>query len=74
MQKPIEWRPGTVRASRDLTHDIRMIEIVPAGEFVAPTPGGHIKISVMIGERPDVAAIRSSDLAPMAPIASRSSG
>jgi ferredoxin-NADP reductase len=53
MQKPIEWRPGTVRATRDLTHDVRMIEIAPVGEFIAPTPGGHIKISVMIGERPD---------------------
>jgi vanillate O-demethylase ferredoxin subunit len=53
MQKPIAWRPGIVRATRDLTHDIRMIEIAPTGAFVAPSPGGHIKISVMIGERPD---------------------
>lgn len=53
MQEPIEWRAGTVRAARDLTPDIRMIEIVTSGDFVAPTPGGHIKVSVMIGERPD---------------------
>jgi vanillate O-demethylase ferredoxin subunit len=53
MQKPIEWRPGTVLATRDLTHDIRMIEIAP-GEFRPPAPGSHIKVSVMIGERPDV--------------------
>jgi len=53
MQKPIDWRPGIVRATRDLTADIRMIEIAPEGAFVAPTPGGHIKVSVMIGDRPD---------------------
>ena len=53
MRKPIEWRAGQVRATRDLTRDIRLIEIVPAGDFVAPSPGGHIKLSVMIGDRPD---------------------
>jgi ferredoxin-NADP reductase len=54
MRGPIELGSGTVRATRDLTPDIRMIEIAPSGAFVAPTPGGHINVAVLIGERPDV--------------------
>src|SRR5277367_6424333 len=54
MPELIEWRDGVVRATRDLTHDIRMIEIVPSGEFAVPAPGGHINVSVLIRERPDV--------------------
>jgi ferredoxin-NADP reductase len=50
----IEWRDGVVRATRDLTHDIRMLEIAPSGEFAVPAPGSHINISVLIRERPDV--------------------
>jgi vanillate O-demethylase ferredoxin subunit len=50
----IEWRDGVVRATRDLTHDIRMFEIAPSGEFAVPAPGSHINISVLIRERPDV--------------------
>jgi ferredoxin-NADP reductase len=46
-------RAASVRAVRDLTPDIRMIEIAPVGDFVAPSPGAHIKVSVMIGGRPD---------------------
>ena len=38
----------------DLTADIRLFEIEPAGEFVAPTPGSHINVAVLIGGRPDV--------------------
>src|SRR5271155_3929119 len=54
MPELIEWRDGVVRATRDLTHDIRMIEIAPSGEFAVPAPGSHINISVLIRERPDV--------------------
>src|SRR3712207_3999738 len=54
MQKPIEWRGAQLRATRDLTPDIRLFEIEPSGEFVHPTPGSHINVAVQIGERPDV--------------------
>jgi vanillate O-demethylase ferredoxin subunit len=54
MQKPIEWRSAALRATRDLTPDIRLFEIEPSGEFVVPTPGSHINVAVQIGERPDV--------------------
>ncbi len=54
MAEVIEWRDGKVRATRDLTSAIRLIEIEPSGEFVAASPGSHINISVMIRGRPDV--------------------
>ncbi|HEX2553126.1 MAG TPA: PDR/VanB family oxidoreductase [Microvirga sp.] len=54
MQKSIEWRSAELRTTRDLTPDIRLFEIAPSGEFVAPTPGSHINVAVQIGERPDV--------------------
>jgi ferredoxin-NADP reductase len=54
MPDPIEWRDGVVRATRDLTHDIRMIEIAPSGAFAAPAPGSHIDVAVLVRERPDV--------------------
>jgi vanillate O-demethylase ferredoxin subunit len=54
MSKQVEWRKGTLRSVRDLTPDIRLFEIEPEGEFVAPTPGSHINVGVQIGERPDV--------------------
>jgi len=54
MAELIELRDGTVRATRDLTPAIRLIEIEPSGEFVAPSPGSHINVSVMIRGRPDV--------------------
>jgi ferredoxin-NADP reductase len=54
MAEVIEWRDGRVRATRDLTPAIRLIEIEPSGAFVAPSPGGHINVSVMIRGRPDV--------------------
>ena len=43
-----------MRSTQDLTSDIRLIEIAPSGDFVAPTPGSHINVAVLIGERPDV--------------------
>jgi vanillate O-demethylase ferredoxin subunit len=42
-----------VRATRDLTRDVRLFEIVTDAPFVAPTPGGHIKVMVMIDGRAD---------------------
>jgi ferredoxin-NADP reductase len=50
----IEWRSGHLRAVRDLSRDIRLFEIEPAGDFVPPTPGGHFNIGVQINGRPDV--------------------
>ncbi|RBP18358.1 vanillate demethylase subunit B [Roseiarcus fermentans] len=47
-------RVGFVRATRTLTPTIRLIEIEPVDGFVAPTPGSHLDVSVMIGDRPDV--------------------
>jgi|SRR5271166_27570 len=47
-------RSGVVRATRDLTPRIRLIEIESRDGFVPPSPGSHIDFSVMIGERPDV--------------------
>src|ERR1700691_4165873 len=54
MAEVIEWRDGVVRATRDRTSAIRLIEIEPSGGFVAASPGSHINVSVMIRGRPDV--------------------
>jgi len=54
MPDVIEWRDGLVRATRDLTADIRLIEIEPSGGYSAASPGSHINVSVMIRGRPDV--------------------
>jgi len=50
----IEWRSARLRSIRDLTPDIRLFEIEPSGEFVAPAPGSHINLVVHIKGRPDV--------------------
>jgi ferredoxin-NADP reductase len=50
----IDWRSARLRSIRDLTSDIRLFEIEPSGEFVAPAPGSHINIVVQINGRPDV--------------------
>ena len=47
-------RIGAVRATRDLTSSVRMIEFAPEQGFIPPSPGSHIDFSVMIGGRPDV--------------------
>jgi vanillate O-demethylase ferredoxin subunit len=47
-------RTGVVRATRNLTPSIRLIEVEPTAGFVPPSPGSHIDFSVMIGDRPDV--------------------
>ncbi len=54
MAEAIDWREGVVRATRDLTPRVRMIEIEPKGAFVQPSPGSHLNVSVMIRGRPDV--------------------
>ncbi len=54
MAEILDWREGVVRATEDLSSDIRLIEIAPLGAFVAPTPGSHINVAVLIGDRPDV--------------------
>ena len=54
MAERIEWGDGVVRATRDLGPDIRSIEIAPASGFVPPSPGSHVNVGVMIGDRPDV--------------------
>ncbi len=38
---PIDWKSARVRSIRDLTLDVRMFDLEPAGPFVAPTPGVH---------------------------------
>jgi len=47
-------RIGVVRATRNLTPTIRLIEIEPTEGFVPPSPGSHIDFTVMVGDRPDV--------------------
>jgi vanillate monooxygenase ferredoxin subunit len=54
MPEAIEWRRGRLRQVRDLSTDIRLFEIEPAGDFVPPTPGSHFNIGVQINGRPDV--------------------
>ncbi|MCK8783303.1 PDR/VanB family oxidoreductase [Roseomonas sp. NAR14] len=54
MREIIEWRPARLRAIRDVTPDIRLFEIEPSGDFVAPTPGSNISVGVQIDGRPDV--------------------
>jgi ferredoxin-NADP reductase len=54
MPDAIEWRSGSLREVRDLSPDIRLFEIEPAGDFVPPTPGSHFNIGVQINGRPDV--------------------
>ena len=53
MPERIEWGEGAVRATRDLTPDIRLIEIAPSAGFVSPTPGAHVNVGVLVGDRPD---------------------
>lgn len=53
MRAITEWQPATLRAVRDLTHDIRLFEIVP-DRFVPPAPGSNIAVTVQIGGRADI--------------------
>src|SRR6516162_5367798 len=54
MAEQIEWRSAQLRSIHDVTPDIRLFEIVPAGDYVAPTPGSHFNFVVDINDRPDV--------------------
>ena len=49
----LDWRPARVVARRDLTPDIRAIEIAPEGDFAPAASGAHLKIATPIGGRPD---------------------
>ena len=46
MAEQVEWRSAQLRSVHDVTPDIRLFEIVPAGDFVAPTPGSHFNFVV----------------------------
>lgn len=48
-----EWRDSEVCAVRDLSHDIRMIEILSSGKFEPAASGAHLKVLVTIGGRVD---------------------
>lgn len=49
-----DWVRARVRRVRDLSPDIRLIEIEPpAGAFQAPTPGSHLRFALEIAGRPD---------------------
>jgi ferredoxin-NADP reductase len=54
MPEPIDWRSARLRATRNLTPDIRLFEIEASGTFVVPSPGSHINVAVQIANRPDV--------------------
>ena len=54
MAAPIEWGLATLRASRDLTADIRLLEIEPAAPPGPVSPGSHLSLLLPIGERPDI--------------------
>ncbi|WP_062232826.1 PDR/VanB family oxidoreductase [Aureimonas sp. N4] len=49
-----DWMRARVRAARDLSPDVRMLEIEPPpGRFVPPSPGSHLRFSLEIAGRPD---------------------
>jgi vanillate O-demethylase ferredoxin subunit len=54
MTKPVQWNGAHLRATRDLTSDIRLFEIEPEGALVATTPGSHIDVVVDIDGRPQL--------------------
>ena len=51
---PGDWHAARLRATRDLTHNIRLFEIEPESGFVAPQPGSHIDLALRFGARSDV--------------------
>lgn len=53
MTRPVQWSGARLRATRDLTPDVRLFEIEPERE-VATTPGSHIDVVVLIDGRPQV--------------------
>ncbi len=53
MPAPLEWRQARLVATRDLTPDVRLFEIAVAGDFVPPTPGCHVNVTVHVDGRAD---------------------
>ncbi len=53
MRYALTWQEATLRTARDLTPDIREIEIVPAGGVRPYAPGSHINIALLIDGQPD---------------------
>jgi vanillate O-demethylase ferredoxin subunit len=47
------WLAATVRAARDVTANVREIEIVPDGIAPTWTPGSHIEVGIDVDGRPD---------------------
>ena len=54
MTAQIDWGAARLRATRQLAHDVRLLEIEPLGGFVAPTPGSHIRVMVEINAQQDI--------------------
>ena len=50
---PPDWRPARVVALRDLTPDIREIEIAPEDAHLPAAPGAHLKIAISLDGRAD---------------------
>ena len=54
MAPELDWRDAQLRSVTDLTPDVRLFTIAPEGGFVAPEPGCHINVGVLVDGRPDV--------------------
>jgi ferredoxin-NADP reductase len=54
MTKYVQWSGARLRATRDLTSDVRLFEIEPEHEVAATTPGSHIDVVVHVDGRPQV--------------------
>lgn len=52
MTATLDWAPARLVDVRDLTPDIRLFTIAREGDFVAPTPGSHVNVLVLIDGRP----------------------
>ena len=52
MTTTLEWEPATLVDIRDLTPDIRLFTLAREGRFVAPAPGSHLNVRVLIDGRP----------------------
>src|SRR5919202_5371280 len=53
MREIMNWQPARLHAIRDVTPDIRLFEIEPAGRFEPPSPGSNINVAVQVEGRPD---------------------
>lgn len=54
MAELIEWGPATLRATRDLTADIRLFEIASSNPVRAVAPGSHVSVLLPIAPGSDV--------------------